>query len=135
MSTKQQFQNRGQGTIIERKYLLQVLQDEGEALRQAHIAAIDKYNLVDSGTLRAGPDITISQAGEFGGSLAVRHVKYQRFLDMKTRNTKDGKVRKRNYPIHNKIIFGHLNNIIVKLKYGFTDSVRQNLEQISENHP
>jgi hypothetical protein len=30
-------------------------------------------------------------------------------------------------PVHNKIIWGHFNNIIFKLAYGFTEDVKQSI--------
>lgn len=53
-----------------------------------------------------------------------------RFVDMRTRNTKEGKVKKKSHPIHNKMIFGHYNNIIRELTVGYTDAVKDELRQL-----
>ena len=62
-----------------------------------------------------------------GGKLQYRHKKQHRFVDMKKRKTKTGSVRKKSYPIHNKVIFGYLNSIAYKLAYGFSDAVMQEM--------
>jgi hypothetical protein len=65
-----------------------------------------------------------------GNTLEYRHKTQHRFVDMRTRNTKEGKIRKKNYPIHNRVIYGHLNNIAKELMYGFTDSAIEGLKKL-----
>lgn len=50
--------------------------------------------------------------------------KVHRFADMRTRQTQSGTVTKKRYQIHNRPIFGHLNNIARELSIGFTDAVK-----------
>lgn len=54
-----------------------------------------------------------------------------RFLDMKTRQSNNGLVRKKNYAIHNKPIFGHLSSIARELNFGFTEAVKADLLQLN----
>lgn len=65
-------------------------------------------------------------------ALVVQHLGRHRFVDMKTRNTKAGKKRKKNHAIHNKIMFGHYNNIIRELKYGYTDAVVEEMKKLED---
>ena len=54
-----------------------------------------------------------------------------RFVDMKTRkDSKGNKKRKAQHPIHNKIVWGHYNNIVHELAHGYTDAVKQELKGI-----
>lgn len=62
-------------------------------------------------------------------ALSYQHLGRHRFVDMKTRNTKQGKKHKKNHPIHNRIIFGHYNNIVRELRYGFTDAVVEQMKR------
>lgn len=64
--------------------------------------------------------------------LQYSHLKQHRYLDMRSRNTKDGKVKKKSHPIHNRIIMGHYNNIVREMKFGFTDAVKEQLKQIEK---
>jgi hypothetical protein len=63
-------------------------------------------------------------------TLDHNHLKKQRFVDMKTRTSKNGTKRKKSHPIHNKIIWGHYNNIIKELHFGFTNAVKEELRNI-----
>lgn len=65
-------------------------------------------------------------------ALTYQHLGKHRFVDMKTRNTPKGKKRKKNHAIHNRIIFGHYNNVIRELKYGFTDAVKEELLKLED---
>lgn len=65
-------------------------------------------------------------------ALVVQHLGRHRFVDMKTRNTKNGKKRKKNHAIHNRIMFGHYNNIVRELKYGFTDAVKEEMKTLEK---
>jgi len=52
---------------------------------------------------------------------------------MKTRETSKGKLRKKRHAIHNKIIYGHLNNIAREVSVGYTDAVIEELKNWSNN--
>src|SRR5690606_2898450 len=57
--------------------------------------------------------------------LEYRHLTTHRFIDIRSRNTKQGKKKKKAHPIHNRIVFGHLNNMISKLAYGYTEEIKR----------
>ena len=59
--------------------------------------------------------------------LTYTHLPRHRFVDMRTRQTDKGKIQKKFHPIHNRILFGHFNNIIKRLHFGFTTAVREEL--------
>lgn len=66
-----------------------------------------------------------------GNQMHYDHMPRHRFVDMKSRQTKTrGKIKKKAHPVHNRIIFGHANNIVKRMHYGFTESVK---EQIAKN--
>lgn len=66
-------------------------------------------------------------------SLEYSHMKKHRFVDMKVRKTKDGgSVRKKSHPIHNRIIWGHYNQIIKELHFGFTDAVKAQMNTLED---
>ena len=64
--------------------------------------------------------------------LDYEHLKVHRFVDMRTRTTDGGAKKKKSHPIHNRIIFGHYNNIIRELKFGYTDEVKNMLLGLEE---
>lgn len=66
-------------------------------------------------------------------SLQYTHAKALRFVDMKTRQSKQkGKVRKKAHPIHNKIIYGNYNNIVKELSFGFTQAIKEELHGLED---
>jgi DNA-binding cell septation regulator SpoVG len=60
-------------------------------------------------------------------NMIYSHLKQHRFVDMRSRKTKEGKKKKKSHPIHNRIIMGHYNNIVKEMKFGFTDAVKESL--------
>jgi len=58
--------------------------------------------------------------------------KVHRFHDMKTRQTNNGVIKKKRTEIHNKPIFGHLNNIVRELSYGFTEAVKAQFKELEK---
>lgn len=65
--------------------------------------------------------------------LEYRHKKVNRFVDMRTRDTKSkGKIRKKRHIVHNRIFYGHLNDIARQLMYGFSDAYVTNVKKLEE---
>lgn len=65
-------------------------------------------------------------------SLDIEVLKIHRFVDMKTITSKAGKHRKKAQPVYNRIIWGHYNNVIRELAFGFTEAVKQELRQLKD---
>ena len=59
--------------------------------------------------------------------LVYRHNNTNRFIDMRRRRTNQGVVNKKNYPIHNKPLFGYANEIVWRISFGFTQEVKDEL--------
>lgn len=128
MTPRQKLQARDQG-ILERKFIHKVLTDEGQEFVAGHRQAIRRL-LNTSGLLGSALSMSVSQSGHIGGSLSVSHAKRQRFLDMKTRKTKSGgTIRKKAYTIHNRELYGRVNNIIRQLSFGFTKAVKEKIQR------
>lgn len=68
-----------------------------------------------------------------GNTLTHKHDKRQRFVDIRTRTNSNGsKSPKKNYRVHNKIIWGQYNNLTRELAYGYTEAVKQDLLSLSD---
>lgn len=65
-------------------------------------------------------------------TMELNHIAKSRFVDMKFRTSKDGRKRRKNHPIHNKIIWGQYNEIIKQLHYGFTKAVKAEMLNLIE---
>lgn len=66
-------------------------------------------------------------------ALHYTHLAKHRFVDMRTRNTASGKIKKKNHAIHNRILFGHFNNIIKRLSFGYTQAVKDEMKSLAAN--
>lgn len=111
---------------IQMAFIEQILKAEGKATKASTLRAVRKQILFKYGrTGRLENDNTESVSGN---TLTITHPLHKRFLDMKTKQ-RDGQLRKKKYPIHNKIIFGHYNDIAYKLMYGFTEEVARNIRE------
>ena len=112
--------------ILERRFIRRVMQDSGRDIDQAQRKYMSGRGF-EANNWYDGRGFLATQDG-----LQITHLKKHRFVDMKTRNTKSGKKRKKSHPIHNKIIWGHYNNIIKELHFGFTNAIKEELRNIQD---
>lgn len=111
--------------ILQGKFIDHVLKEESRSID----AAIDKTMSSAGFTSSFWKDkrFTVSN-----NKLEYRHKPQHRFVDMKTRNTQNGKIRKRRHIIHNRVVYGHLNNIARELQFGYTDAVIADFKKLEE---
>lgn len=120
-------QNRNQivNDVLERRYINKVLDEQGKKIMAAQNEIINSRGFNTS-------TFNNKNARAIEEKLQINVKKLHRFVDMKTRNTKGTVSRKKSHAIYNKIIFGHLNNIIFELQYGFTEAVKEELRRMSD---
>jgi len=105
--------------ILQGRFIRRVLTDVSKDMDQAQRAKMSGFN----SNFWNNRSFTVTDS-----VLEYKHLKQHRYVDMRTRATKDGtKKKKKSHPIHNRIIMGHYNEIIKHLKYGFTDAVKLTL--------
>lgn len=107
--------------IAEGRFIDFVLKNESESID----ADIDKVTNKFKSNFWINRDFSITN-----NTLIYTSLKKHRFLDMKTRLTNNGVVFKERHQIHNKPIFGHLNNIVRELSFGFTDAVKAKFHKL-----
>lgn len=112
--------------ILEGRFIRRVLQDTSKDIDQAQSAYISGRGFENNDwNTKRGFTVTQNEMG-------YTHLKKHRFVDMKTRTSKKGKNRKKSHPIHNKIIWGHYNNVIKELHFGFTNAIKEELRNLEE---
>ena len=112
--------------ILEGRFIRRVLQDTSKEIDQAQRAYISGRGFENNDwNTKRGFTVTENEMG-------YTHLKKHRFVDMKTRTSKKGKNRKKSHPIHNKIIWGHYNNVIKELHFGFTNAIKEELRNLEE---
>ena len=65
-------------------------------------------------------------------TMTYTHLPQHRFVDMRTRKTKEGAKRKKSHPIHNRIHFGNISTLARQLMYGFTESIKDELMKMDQ---
>lgn len=111
--------NRKNTKVYEDRFINMMLREEGNKLKEAQVKFMQQRGFTSPEFFS---DISVKSHGT---TLTHEHLLRHRFVDMKTRNTKNGKKRKKNHPLHNRLIFGYLNTIIHRIQFDFTDEIIQ----------
>ena len=112
--------------IIEHRFIKKTLQDVGKDIDKAQRSYMSSRGFENNDWF-SDRGFKVSD-----GEMEYTHLKKHRFVDMKMRNTKKGKVRKKSHPVHNRILWGHYNSIIKELHFGFTHAVQEELRKIKD---
>lgn len=125
MSLLQSRENLSQ-QILERRFIRRVLQDSSKDIDKAQRNYMSGRGFENNDWF-SGRGFQVTE-----NELGYTHLKKHRFVDMKKRTSKKGTNRKKSHPIHNKIIWGHYNNVIKELHFGFTNAVKEELRNLQE---
>jgi hypothetical protein len=104
---------------LESKFISHTLHKEAMDIDQAQLLKMSRSGFT-SPELLSGRSFSTNDT-----QLQLRHLARHRFIDMRSRKTKNGRIEKVSYSIHNKILFGHANNIVRNLSFGFTDATKE----------
>lgn len=117
------FERRRSGeSMLEKRFIQSVLKQESEEIRQDQNRIMSRFKSAD---WKTGRDFQVRDT-----TMEMTHLPKHRFTDMKSRNTKGGRIKKKNHPIHNRILYGHANNIVRGIKFGFTEQVKQEMRDV-----
>jgi hypothetical protein len=112
--------------ILQGRFIRRVMQDSAKDIDQAQRKYMSSRGF-ENNDWYSGRGFTVTENG-----LDYTHLKKHRFVDMKMRTSKKGKTRKKSHPIHNRIIWGHYNNIIKELHFGFTNAIKEELRNLED---
>lgn len=121
-----QTRDRFSQDILEKRFIKKTLQDVSQDIDKAQRNYMSSRGFENNDWFN-DRGFKVSE-----GQLDYTHLKKHRFVDMKMRDSQKGKRRKKNHPIHNRILWGHYNNIIKELHFGFTHSVQEQLMKIKD---
>jgi len=107
--------------VLKGRFTSQVLREESQNIDSAQESLMSRRGF-RSDEFYGGRSFEVN-----GNTLEYTHLGKHRFVDMRTRDSREGKKKKKNHPIHNRILFGHANNIIKQLHFGFTNAVKAKL--------
>lgn len=102
--------------LAEKAYIQKVLREEAVNIDQAMLEKATNFSADTMANRRFNVKDT---------TLIYEHEPKHRFIDMSKRNTKSGSIKKKNYAIHNRPIYGVFNNVIKRLHFGYTEETKQ----------
>lgn len=112
--------------VVEGRFIRSVLSQAGQDIDKAQRAAMSSRGFENNNWYN-DRSFTATET-----ELGYTHLKKHRFVDMKYRTSKAGRNRKKHHPIHNRIVWGHYNEIIKQLHFGFTEAVKQELRKLEK---
>ena len=113
--------------ILQGLFIQQQLREEAQDIDQA------QTNLMASRGFNSQEFYSDRSYSVSDNKMTYTHLAKHRFVDMKSRNTREGKVKKKSHPIHNRILFGHFNNIIKRMSFGYTQAVKEQMQELANN--
>ena len=123
IDSREQFSNQ----ILEQRFIRSVLRNTASEIDDAQKQYMSGRGF-EKNEWYSGRGFTVSE-----NTMTYSHLSKHRFVDMKYRNSKKGKTKKKTaHPVHNRIIYGHYNNIIKELHFGFTEAVKEEMRNLQE---
>lgn len=113
--------NNTHEAILQGRFITHVLQQAGKDMDADIIKRMSEF----TSELWQNRDMSVNK-----NVLSYTHLRQHRFIDMKSRSTLRGKIRKKFYAIHNRPLWGHANEIVKQLTVGFTDGIREQMMQL-----
>lgn len=107
--------------LLKQKFVSRILREEGENIKQAQTSVMGQRGF-SSRELFSDRRFTNDN-----NKLTYTHLPKHRFIDMSSRQTKTGKIKKVAHPIHNKILMGHANNIVFRMGVEYTSRMKEML--------
>ena len=112
--------------ILQGRFIRRVLGDTSKDIDKAQRSYMSGRGF-ENNDWYSGRGFVVSE-----NTLGYTHLKKHRFVDMKTRTRKKGRNKKKSHPVHNRIIWGHYNNVIKELHFGFTNAVKEELRNMQD---
>ena len=108
------------------QFVKQVLQDEGKRYLKNQGIEMEKRVQFHTRRLINDRSANTQSGNDMDGSLVIKHMAYERFLDMKrlTRNKTTNRIKRSRTRIHNRFVFGHYFSIADRLMNEFTEEAR-----------
>ena len=121
--------------IVKKEFVRMILKEEGQRLERNQGLQMRKLLQFHTGAIERERSFSVTQDDTMDGKLSFRHKAYERFLDLnkKPRISKGNKIKRKNYPIHNKYVFGHYyviaNRLMVDLTNDVAEGIKRKMEQ------
>lgn len=107
--------------LLEQRFISHVLREELEDLNERQTSLMASRGFTPGAFYTERGFIVNDNIGTYSHPLDLR------FVDMKTRKTKSGTKKKKSHPVHNKPLYGMLNNIVFRLGVEYTQRMKDML--------
>jgi hypothetical protein len=109
--------------ILEKRFIGLILKEESQELNQSQIKLMNSRGFTNPAFFNDRGFQVLEDH-----KLQYTHPTVLRFIDMKSRSSKNGAKRKKiSYNVHNKPLYGMVNNVLRRLQFEFTDKMKQML--------
>jgi hypothetical protein len=111
--------------ILEKRFIGLILKEESQELNQSQIKLMNSRGFTNPAFFNDRGFQVLEDH-----KLQYTHPTVLRFIDMKSRSSKNGAKRKKiSYNVHNKPLYGMVNNVLRRLQFEFTDKMKQMLSK------
>ena len=125
MNLLQKRQTNDKNDILEKRFIGLILKEESAELDQTQRSLMSTRGFTTDKFFNARGFEVIGD-----NKLQYTHPIELRFIDMSTRTNKQGvKSKKQNHPVHNKPLFGMINNILRRIQYEYRDKLKEMLNK------
>lgn len=114
--------------LLKQRFISRILKEESQNIDAAQVKLMVSRGFTGA-EWNSGRAFSVNDT-----ILRYEHLAKHRFVDMRSRQTKEGRVNKKSHPIHNRIIYGHANNIVFRLSVEYTQRMKDMLMQDFEIH-
>lgn len=104
--------------LLKQRFISRILKEEASNISDAQVKLMLSRGF-NSPEFYSGRSFNVNDT-----ILRYEHLAKHRFVDMKSRQTKEGRIKKGNHPIHNRILFGYANNIVFRLSVEYTQRMK-----------
>lgn len=112
--------------VLKGRFIRKVLDEQSQSIDKA------QTNIMNKGGFSTPELFSRRSFQTEDEQMTMKVLTVHRFIDMKSRKTETGVIRKKSHPIYNRIIFGHIPNIVRQLSYGYTDAIIEEMKKLED---
>jgi hypothetical protein len=116
--------------IMEGRFIKRVLQDTSKDIDQVQVKYMTTHGFENPDWYSARSFNATESALEFAQKIKGRFVDMKKIMKGRGENKKQQ--RKKNHPIYNKVMYGHYNNVVRELKFGYTDAIKEEMRKLED---
>lgn len=121
MDLIRQRQLPNKNAVLEQRFISKILSEESKDFDQAQVKLMRSRGF-ETQKFYTGRTFNVTD-----NALKYTHPTELRYIDMKTRQTSTGVIKKGFHKVHNAPLYSMANNILQRLSFEYTDRIKQEL--------